>query len=183
MTEDILEAAAHVLSKEGLIAFNTNRIAEVAGISIGSLYQYFPNKESVLFRLQERELEHNWAILEKMLSDTSHTLKKRVTSVVRAFFESEIEELALRKGLRYAGVYFNETRELRTHESMVAARLCKLMREMLPIARGDMMLKARLVLTVVTSVAARVTDGDAPPAEVRKWAQACSDMLCNYLGI
>lgn len=47
MVEDILEAASVVLLEKGLEAFNTNRVAEVAGVSIGSLYQYFPNKESL----------------------------------------------------------------------------------------------------------------------------------------
>jgi AcrR family transcriptional regulator len=40
----ILPAAARVLARESLAGFNTNRVAEVAGISVGSLYQYFPSK-------------------------------------------------------------------------------------------------------------------------------------------
>jgi AcrR family transcriptional regulator len=49
----ILEAAVRVLSKESLAGFNTNRVAEVAGVSVGSLYQYFPNKESLVTALSE----------------------------------------------------------------------------------------------------------------------------------
>jgi AcrR family transcriptional regulator len=52
--EIILEAAARVLSKKSLEGFNTNRVAEVAGVSIGTLYQYFPNKESLIAVLIER---------------------------------------------------------------------------------------------------------------------------------
>lgn len=52
--EVILEAAARVLAKESLTGFNTNRVAEVAGISIGSLYQYFPNKAALTAALIER---------------------------------------------------------------------------------------------------------------------------------
>ena len=47
----ILQAAAHILEEEGEAAFTSNRIAERAGVSIGSLYQYFPNKKAVLFAL------------------------------------------------------------------------------------------------------------------------------------
>lgn len=43
----IVEAAARVLEERGFRGFNTNAIAECAGISIGSLYQYFPNKHAV----------------------------------------------------------------------------------------------------------------------------------------
>jgi AcrR family transcriptional regulator len=46
--EAILEAAAHIIGREGLAGFNTNAVAERAGVSIGSLYQYFPNKDSLM---------------------------------------------------------------------------------------------------------------------------------------
>lgn len=55
MVETILQAATRVLSKESLAGFNTNRVAEVAGISVGSLYQYFPNKSALVAALLERE--------------------------------------------------------------------------------------------------------------------------------
>jgi len=47
----ILEAAARILEKDGLDSVNTNAVAELAGVSIGSLYQYFPTKESILAEL------------------------------------------------------------------------------------------------------------------------------------
>jgi AcrR family transcriptional regulator len=53
----ILDAAARVLVDEGYERATTNRVAEVAGISIGSLYQYFPNKESLVAALAERHSE------------------------------------------------------------------------------------------------------------------------------
>jgi AcrR family transcriptional regulator len=54
MVELILAAATRVLERESLAGFNTNRVAEVAGISIGSLYQYFPNKAALVAQLIER---------------------------------------------------------------------------------------------------------------------------------
>ncbi len=50
----ILLAAAHILKTEGFERATTNRIAELAGVSIGSLYQYFPNKASIVGALRER---------------------------------------------------------------------------------------------------------------------------------
>lgn len=54
MVEAILEAAARVLEREGLERFNTNRVAAVAGVSVGSLYQYFANKDALTAALIER---------------------------------------------------------------------------------------------------------------------------------
>jgi AcrR family transcriptional regulator len=52
----VLEAAAQLFEREGLAA-TTNRIAERAGVSIGTLYQYFPNKQALLYALAERHLD------------------------------------------------------------------------------------------------------------------------------
>lgn len=51
--EFILSGAAKVIEKYGLSGFNTNKIAEVSGVSIGSIYQYFSTKESILVELIE----------------------------------------------------------------------------------------------------------------------------------
>jgi AcrR family transcriptional regulator len=59
--EAILEATTHILTEEGYEKANTNRIAERAGISIGSLYQYFPNKEALMAALME---QHSNEIIE-----------------------------------------------------------------------------------------------------------------------
>jgi AcrR family transcriptional regulator len=56
-TQDaILEAAAHIIARGGLAAFNTNAVSERAGVSIGSLYQYFPNKDALMVALIQRGL-------------------------------------------------------------------------------------------------------------------------------
>jgi AcrR family transcriptional regulator len=52
--EAIVDAAARILVKDGYDAFTTNRVAEKAGVSIGSLYQYFPNKDALLSELMRR---------------------------------------------------------------------------------------------------------------------------------
>lgn len=78
----ILEAAAHILEAEGLSGFNTNRIAEIAGVSIGSLYQYYPNKAALLAALSEQQTAH----LVQMIEDG-------IAEVVRAPLEAGVEKL------------------------------------------------------------------------------------------
>jgi AcrR family transcriptional regulator len=51
----IIEAAAQILEKEGFAGFNTNAVARRAGVSIGSLYQYFPGKDALTVALINRE--------------------------------------------------------------------------------------------------------------------------------
>jgi AcrR family transcriptional regulator len=54
--EAVLSAAARILEDRGLPGFNTNAVAERAGVSIGSLYQYFPSKDAILVTLMEQSL-------------------------------------------------------------------------------------------------------------------------------
>ncbi len=61
--EAILQAATYILTKRGWHAFTTNDVAQKAGVNIASLYQYFPNKESIVAELQRRhvqEMSHRW---------------------------------------------------------------------------------------------------------------------------
>lgn len=52
--EAIIEATTRILEADGLEALTTNRVAEVAGVSIGSLYQYFPNKQALIDEVRAR---------------------------------------------------------------------------------------------------------------------------------
>lgn len=67
--ELILEAATRIIDKDGLEGLTTNRVAEDAGISIGTLYQYFGNKEDVLEMLVQREMQLVTDQLIKHMSD------------------------------------------------------------------------------------------------------------------
>ena len=58
----IFEAATQILETEGESRFNTNHIAERAGVSIGTLYQYFDNKEAILIEITRRESESTHAL-------------------------------------------------------------------------------------------------------------------------
>lgn len=65
--EAIYEATARILQADGLAGLNTNRVAEVAGVSIGALYAYFPDKQAILLAMAERELEGQLALVEQAL--------------------------------------------------------------------------------------------------------------------
>lgn len=65
----ILEATARIVGQVGLDQATTNRIAELAGVSIGSLYQYFPGKEALLAALIAREAEADLEALRRTLAD------------------------------------------------------------------------------------------------------------------
>lgn len=63
--ETIIQACARILSDEGRAGFTTNKVAELAGVSIGSLYQYFPDKLSLVDAIRRRHLDDCLATMRK----------------------------------------------------------------------------------------------------------------------
>jgi AcrR family transcriptional regulator len=63
----ILDAAIRVLDQDGWEALTTSRVAQVAGVSVGTLYQYFAHREAIVEALQNRELERAGQMLEGLL--------------------------------------------------------------------------------------------------------------------
>ena len=80
--EAIIEAGAHVLSELGWAGFTTNKVAEAAGASIGSLYQYFPDKLSLLEAIRRRHFDHVLTVISNAAAD-GKPLKKFAQELVR----------------------------------------------------------------------------------------------------
>jgi AcrR family transcriptional regulator len=83
-----LDAAAHVFTENGYAAGTTNRIAEQAGISIGSLYQYFPNKDAILRALMDSHLDAGTRLLSERLSGG---LPEKLEDTLRVFVRAAID--------------------------------------------------------------------------------------------
>src|ERR1700760_4988394 len=107
----ILDAAVQVLAKEGAQRFTTARVAERAGVSVGSLYQYFPNKAAILFRLQSDEWRRTGDLLRGILEDTSRPPLERLRVLVHAFIRSECEEAEIRGALDDAAPLYRDAPE------------------------------------------------------------------------
>ncbi len=85
MFDSILEASTRVLEEVSFEKFTTNRVAEAAGISIGSLYQYFPNKQSILIELERIAIDGMAANIEILLFEENHTSKEKLFKVIKYF--------------------------------------------------------------------------------------------------
>ena len=91
--EAILEATARVLVEEGIDRASTNRIAEIAGVSIGSLYQYFPSKDALVMALLERHCERMLGLLLRASVDLADApLEDAVRTYVRAVIDAHALE-------------------------------------------------------------------------------------------
>jgi AcrR family transcriptional regulator len=98
--DTVLAATARVLVMRGFDGLTTNAVAEEAGVSIGSLYQYFPNKEALVAALIEKHVEDmNAAILSELVRVAQLPMAEAVRAVIELTIEAHAIEPELHRVL------------------------------------------------------------------------------------
>ena len=183
MKEDILTAAIRVLERYGAPKFTTIRVAEEAGISVGSLYQYFPNKESLLFSLHEREIRKSWDFVRTILEDEKWSAREKVRRVTHHFFEVESgEPPQMRILIEDVQSYFRDTKEHRALTAEVGSGFREFISKVIP-SRKNIDFSADLLMTTIESIGKSVASRGYTSQEIRKWSTACAEMISRYLRI
>lgn len=177
----ILEAAIQVLAKEGAQRFTTARVAEKAGVSIGSVYQYFPNKAAILFRLQSDEWRKTSELLRAILQDAAKPPLGRLRILVYAFVRSECDEAAVRVALGDAAPFYRNAPEAREARASCDRAFQMFMQEALPNAPEARALAGDIITTTLTTVAKHFSESPRTSEEIEAYADAMADMFCAYL--
>jgi AcrR family transcriptional regulator len=84
----VLDAVIRILKRGGVEAVTTNRVAEVAGVSIGSVYQYFPDKRAIFAALHERHIQEIDRLVESKLMEHAES---PLDTLMRAMIEAMID--------------------------------------------------------------------------------------------
>ncbi|WP_082938476.1 TetR family transcriptional regulator [Mitsuaria sp. 7] len=179
----ILQAAIQVLEKEGAARFTTARVAERAGVSVGSVYQYFPNKAAILFRLQSDEWQETTETLRRILEDRKRPPLERLRVLVLTFIKSECEEADMRVALNDAAPLYRDAPESQAAKSEVNETMARFMEEAAPEAGvAARALAADLVLTTLSVVGHDFSASPRTGPEIKAYANALADMFCAYIG-
>ncbi|WIY01445.1 TetR/AcrR family transcriptional regulator [Amycolatopsis mongoliensis] len=178
----ILTAAAHVFGEHGYAAGTTNRIAERAGISIGSLYQYFPNKDAILAELLVRHLDDGAAIAERVQrEELPGPIEEIFRLFVRGAIESHLDEPRL---LRVLLEQAPKSTDVLEKVEVLKKNLVAYMRELLdghPAVRvADTETAARLIVTTVELVIHQLV-ADHEPVDTGKLETELVAMLTRYV--
>jgi AcrR family transcriptional regulator len=178
----ILEAAVQVLAKEGAGRFTTARVAEKAGVSVGSVYQYFPNKAAILFRLQSDEWRQTTHLLRAILEDVDRPPFERLRALVHAFIRSECEEAEMRMALGDAAPFYRDAPEARDAKAAGAGIVQGFLREVLPgTSETTRLLVGDLIKATLSQVGKDFSESLRTPAEIAAYADAMADMFEAYL--
>jgi AcrR family transcriptional regulator len=150
----ILKASAQILEDEGLGSLNTNYIAKKSGVSIGSLYQYFPNKESILVALIEKQHEKRIGILQKMLEDSKDLpFEDLVHSLIKALFQIQHTGPRLERILAEVKFQMGVPRlDYVLHDGLIEM-LAKIIAERhIVFSSGDLKYSLRIILYAIKAV-------------------------------
>ena len=178
----ILEAAIQVLAKEGAARFTTARVAEKAGVSVGSVYQYFPNKAAILFRLQSDEWRQTTDLLRAILEDVDRPPFERLRDLVHAFIRSECEEAQMRVALGDAAPLYRDAPEAQDAKAAGAGIVQGFMREVLPsVSEATRVLAGDLIKATLSQVGKDFSESPRTSAEIAAYADAMADMFRAYL--
>ncbi|KPN90102.1 TetR family transcriptional regulator [Pseudomonas nunensis] len=178
----ILQAATQVLAKEGAARFTTARVAEKAGVSIGSVYQYFPNKAAILFRLQSDEWQQTTQMLRGILEDADKPPLERLRALVHAFICSECEEAQMRVALSDAAPLYRDAPE--AHEVRAAGQ--QIFQDFMSEALTEVSAETRalacdLVSTTLSSVGKSFSGNPRSHDEIAVYSDGMADMFCAYI--
>lgn len=178
----ILEAAIQVLAKEGATRFTTARVAEKAGVSVGSVYQYFPNKAAILFRLQSDEWQQTTQMLRDILDKTDVAPLERLRTLVHAFIHSECEEAQMRVALSDAAPLYRDAPEAVEVRAAGQRAFETFMLELLPdVPAESRALACDLILTTLSSVGKDFSGSPRTAAEIAVYADGMADMFRAYV--
>jgi len=172
----ILDATAELLVSHGYDKLSTNKVAQRAGVSVGSLYQYFGNKESLVLALVERHTEQMLGLLESNIAAfIDAPLPDGVRAYVRAMVDAHMQDPALHKVMLqqvlHLGFEHIETLEKRARQ-MVHAILELKRDEILP---DDPELAAYVLVITVESLAHRAV------LSPRLDRDALCDEICTFV--
>ncbi|MEZ4404643.1 MAG: TetR/AcrR family transcriptional regulator [Kofleriaceae bacterium] len=180
----IVDAAARVLRQDGYDGTTTNRVAEVAGVSVGSLYQYFPNKEALVRELLERHDRAMWTVFtDQSTCAIGRPFAEAVPAVIDALFAAHLVDPQLHQVLHQqiprvgalALLHATSVRSRAVVEGLLQARTEE-------HQRGDDVPTAALV--VVESVEALIHASIAlPPAQANAVQRHASELVLGYLGV
>jgi AcrR family transcriptional regulator len=159
--EAIMDAVVRILKREGGKAVTTNRIAEVAGVSIGSVYQYFPDKRAIFTALHQRHIEQIDRLVETTLvRHAESSLEELVRAMIEAMVEVHVSDPELYEML------FSEVPHRAEGTRDFAVRLHGAFR--LAIAARKHELKRRRDLDKVVFVVAHMVDALSHGAVLRR---------------
>jgi AcrR family transcriptional regulator len=180
--EAILEATLQVLLDVGKERLTTTKVALRAGVSVGTLYQYFPNKSALLQAALKRHLsEVSDAVVAVCRDQAGQPLTQMATALITAFLEAKMRKVKTSVALYSVSSDLDGARIVQ----QMGVRFNKAVAEMLETAQEQLTTDPRLIATVLQSsmsgVSRRILESSSPEKQLEPLRQELIVLACAYL--
>jgi AcrR family transcriptional regulator len=157
----MLEAAVRILLAEGYARLNTRRVAQLAGVSVGSLYQYFPNRQAIVAEIIRRKVHAGVACIEAAAARAEGPVVPALAGVMEAFAAEKRRGLAVAHALREPIAALQGRQALADSARQVEAVLAALLARLLgrPLA-GAAAARLRFAMAGLEGVVAAAAEHD-----------------------
>jgi AcrR family transcriptional regulator len=185
MRARILAASIRVLQREGALGFTTTRVAEEAEISVGSLYQYFPNKRALVIAMHGDDVARGWAHVRELMAITDRSARERLVDIATWFFASEADEVReFGAAMDDIEVFLRDDGSRHVPEVEALERISAFITEGSSVERtpSEQRFAAAFLWTTIESVGKSVAGRQLSPQTTRRWATTTAVMLSDYLG-
>lgn len=186
MYDRILHAAVRVLRDDGALGFTTTRVADEAGISVGSLYQYFPNKHAIVLAVHDADMRAGWDHIESILGHPRWSARRKLHEIAEWFFVTEADEAAT------YGVVAGDIEVFLRDEGTGAELFDVALRRFAAFIDSatdrrydptELDFTARFVMTTLESMGKAVAARQLPRPSTVAWARRTATMLADHLGL
>jgi AcrR family transcriptional regulator len=178
----ILKATIQVLLKAGKERLTTTRVALRAGVSVGTLYQYFPNKSSLLQAALRRHMEEVTEAVERIcLEQRGRTLREMATALIHVFLAAKMRDVKTSIALYSVssdvdGMRIVQQMGVRSN-GVIAAMLASSCEPM----TKDPQIVASMLQGAMAGVSRRLLESDAPEKQLTALREELVLLACAYL--
>jgi AcrR family transcriptional regulator len=180
--EAILDATIQVLLQVGKERLTTTRVAARAGVSVGTLYQYFPNKSALLQAVLRRHLNGVTTAVERVCEEhAGRSLEEMATGLVTAFLAAKMRDARTSAALYSVssdvdGAKISQQTSLRSNKAIEA-----MLRTASDPFTADPQLVAAMVQGAMVGVSRRLLESAAPERELDGLRRELVFLACAYL--
>jgi AcrR family transcriptional regulator len=180
--EAILKATIQVLLKVGKESLTTTLVASRAGVSVGTLYQYFPNKSSLLRAALQRHMDEVGMALEAVCQEQAGaSLEKMATELVRGFLQAKMKDAKASAALYSVssdvdGARISRAMSQKAHRAIVAMLVTS--SDELTTDPG---LVAAMLQAAMAGVSRRMLESASPESDYERLREELVVLVCAYL--
>jgi AcrR family transcriptional regulator len=180
----ILEAATRIFGERGYAGATTNEIAALAGVSIGSLYQYFPNKDALIGELQWHHKQEIAAAVKTVLyAAPDRSIRESVEALVGAWFAVHLRNVRFHQRLETEFSTFNRSEEddVRIAEAIVSDVIELLAQHEREIVPADLTLAAHIIMRTLMGQVHAALETPIPGVSNDMLEDGVSKSILGYL--